>query len=336
VHIRLKESLPDQVSLRLQGGSFNTFRAFAAYSPQLKSADSLVAYETSRADGPFDNPLRYKRDNLTANYSRRFSADQVLGFKLNAGRNDFFSSGQLPLDEVAAGRLGRFSFIDPDDGGRVRSLTTATYYRRDFSNGDVFKLDGFVSRSLFDLYSNFTFFLKDPVNGDEIQQHDSRLQDGANAQYLHPYKLFGRQALLNAGANILDSHINVGLYSSIARDPISTNESANVHLSNLAGYVQQGIDFLQGHLRIEGGLRLDYFRFAVTDRVEPSNTGTENASRIEPKLNLAYTFLHRIPLTLYVNYGRGISSRMPAVLSASPRRRKSRLQTSIRLGYQVI
>ncbi|HKA20077.1 MAG TPA: TonB-dependent receptor [Blastocatellia bacterium] len=308
VHIRLKESLPDRVTLRLQGGSFNTFRTFAAYSPELKSADSLIAYEASRTDGPFDNPLRYKRDNLTANYSRRLSADQVLGFKLNAGRNDFFSSGQLPLDEVAAGRLDRFGFIDPDDGGRVRSLTGSTYYRRDFSNGDVLKLDGFVSRSLFDLYSNFTFFLKDPVNGDEIQQHDSRLQDGANAQYLHPYKFFGRQALFNAGANILDSHINVGLYSSVARNPISTTESANVHLSNVAGYVQQGVDFLQGHLRIEGGLRCDYFRFAVTDRIDLSNSGIESASRFEPKLNLAYTFLQRTPLTLHVNYGRGISS----------------------------
>src|SRR5215510_5980841 len=308
VHIRLKESLPDRVTLRLQGGSFNTFRTFAAYSPELKSADSLIAYEASRTDGPFDNPLRYKRDNLTANYSRRLSADQVLGFKLNAGRNDFFSSGQLPLDEVAAGRLDRFGFIDPDDGGRVRSLTGSTYYRRDFSNGDVLKLDGFVSRSLFDLYSNFTFFLKDPVNGDEIQQHDSRLQDGANAQYLHPYKFFGRQALFNAGANILDSHINVGLYSSVARNPISTTESANVHLSNVAGYVQQGVDFLQGHLRIEGGLRFDYFRFAVTDRIDLSNSGIESASRFEPKLNLAYTFLQRTPLTLHVNYGRGISS----------------------------
>jgi len=308
VHIRLKESLPQRITFRLLGGSFNTFRLFGAYSPDLKSAESLIAYESSRTDGPFDNPLRYKRDNLTANFSKHLSADQVLGFKLNAGRNDFFSSGQIPLDEVAAGHLDRFGFVDPDDGGRVRSLNTATYYRRDLSNGDVFKVDGFVSRSLFDLYSNFTLFLQHPLIGDEIQQHDSRLQEGANAQYLHPYKLFGQQALLTAGGNVQDSQINVALYSSVARDPISTSTSAHVHLTNVAGYVQQGVDLLQGHLHIDGGLRFDYFRFAVTDRIAPSSSGIQGASRMQPKLNLAYTFLHQVPLTLHVNYGRGISS----------------------------
>jgi hypothetical protein len=102
---------------------------------------------------------------------------------------------------VASGQLDRFGFVDPFDGGRVRLGTFATYYKRDFSNGDIFKADGFIGRSLFDLYSNFTFFLEhylpnDPIKGDEIQQHDSRLQEGFNTQYLHPYHLFGHSSLL--------------------------------------------------------------------------------------------------------------------------------------------
>lgn len=115
---------------------------------------------------------------------------ESLGLKLNFGTNDFYSSGQIPLPLVSDGTLDRFGFIDPFDGGRVRLGTFGTYYRRDFANGDILKVDGFLGRSLFDLYSNFTFFLNDPVNGDEIQQHDSRLQQGVNAQYLHPYKIF--------------------------------------------------------------------------------------------------------------------------------------------------
>ncbi|MEK7833433.1 MAG: TonB-dependent receptor plug domain-containing protein [Acidobacteriota bacterium] len=53
VHIRLKESLPDQLTARFQSGQFGTFRTFLAYSPELKSGDALIAYEGSRADGPF-------------------------------------------------------------------------------------------------------------------------------------------------------------------------------------------------------------------------------------------------------------------------------------------
>lgn len=172
----------------------------------------------------------------------------------------------------------------------------------------MFKLDGSVSRSLFDLFSNFTFFLNDEVNGDEVQQHDSRLQEAANAQYLRPFKLFGQQALFIAGGNFLASQINVGLYQSVARNPIAVTTQSFADITNAAGYVQQGIDFLNGRLRVDGGLRYDYFRFSVDDRVTPELSGTEGAFRFQPKLNLAYTPSDNIPATIYLNYGRGISS----------------------------
>jgi hypothetical protein len=308
VHIRLKESLPDQVTLRLQGGPFDTFRSFVAYSPRLAQADAFVAYEASYTDGPFLNPLRYRRDNVTSNYTQRLSKGRALGFKLNLGRNNFFSSGQIPLDLVAAGQLDRFGFIDPNNGGRVRTGVAGVYYRQEGPAGDTFKVDGFVARSLFDLFSNFTFFLNDPVNGDEIQQHDSRLQQGANAQYLRPLKLFGQRALLTAGANFHANQINVGLFRSIARNPFETATSAHADVTNAAGYAQQALDLMQGRLHLEGGLRYDYFRFAVDDRLVPLFSGTQGASRFQPKAAVAFTPSERLPATFYFNYGRGISS----------------------------
>ncbi|HSS98062.1 MAG TPA: TonB-dependent receptor, partial [Terriglobales bacterium] len=211
VHIRLKETLPDKLMIRMQGGSFGAYRSLINYSPSLDHADAFLSYEHAYTDGPFINPGRYGRDNVTGNYTWKLSDKEALGFKLNFGRNDFYSSGQIPLDLVAEGQLDRFGFIDLNDGGKVKLGTLATYFRKDLNNGDILKVDGFLARSLFDLYSNFTFFLNDPVNGDEIQQHDSRLQEGINAQYLHPYKFFGHQMLLTLGSNYHDNQINVGL-----------------------------------------------------------------------------------------------------------------------------
>jgi TonB-dependent Receptor Plug Domain len=193
VHIRLKESLPDLLTVRLQGGSFDAYRAFVAYSPSMEHGDAFIAYDGSHTDGPFINPGRYKRHIVTENYTRHLNEKESLGLKVNAGTNDFYSSGQIPLDLVADGELNRFGYIDPFDGGRVRMGTLGSYYKRDFSNGDIFKLDGFLGRSLFDLYSNFTFFLNhylptDPIQGDEIQQHDSRLQQ---ASMLNTFTLTG-------------------------------------------------------------------------------------------------------------------------------------------------
>ena len=311
VHIRLKESLDDHLIARLQGGSFGSFRTFLGYSPKLEKGKAIVAYEGSRTDGPFINPLDYKRDNINGNYIRDLGgaeSPKTLGFKFNFGRNDFTSSGQIPLDEVAAGRLDRFGFIDPDGGGRVRSGIFSVYFKKESREGSVFKLDGFVARSLFDLYSDFTFFLNDEARGDEIQQHDSRLQEGANAQFLRPYTLFGRRALFAAGANYHDNQINVALNNSVDRAPVGVVSRADARVTNAAGYAQQGVDFFHGHVHVAAGLRYDYFRFRVDDRVAPAVSGAQGASRAQPKFNLSVTPADRLPLTLYFNYGRGISS----------------------------
>jgi hypothetical protein len=184
VHIRQRESLPDEFTARLEGGNFDTGRGFLAYSPTVQNADAYLAYEGSYTDGPFISPGRYRRDNVNANYTKSLDASQKLGFRFLFGRNDFYSSGQIPLDLVDAGLLDRFGYIDPTDGGRAKLGTISTYYSKSFADGDTLKVDGFIGRSLFDLFSNFTFFLNDPVHGDAIQQHDSRLQEGFNVQYL--------------------------------------------------------------------------------------------------------------------------------------------------------
>ena len=105
----------------------------------------------------------------------------------------------------------------------------------------MLKIDGFMARSLFDLYSNFTFFLTDEVNGDEIQQHDSRLQQGANIQFLRPHRFGKSRALFTAGSNFHANQINVGLYHSVGRSPIGVQTRANAVVTNLAGYVQEGV-----------------------------------------------------------------------------------------------
>lgn len=308
IHIRLKESLPDPLTLRLQAGSFGSYRTFLGYSPSFDRADGFLAYEGSRTNGPFENPLRYKRDNLTGNYTRQLNPNQAVGIKVNFGHNDFFSSGQIPLDLVAAGRLSRFGYIDPSDGGRVRLGTAGLYYRKTLDSGDSFKADGFLSRSLFDLYSNFTFFLTDPVHGDGIQQHDSRYQEGGNTQYLHPYHLFGNTSLFTLGTNFHDNQINVGLYPQVGRLPMGVTTRAFAHVTNAAGYVQEATDFLGGKLHVEVGLRWDGFRFLVNDRVDPLKSGLESAGRFQPKLGFAYRVSNYAPITLNFNYGRGINT----------------------------
>jgi outer membrane receptor protein involved in Fe transport len=324
VQINLKESLPQQFTARAQGGSFNTFRGFFAWSPSWKNIDTFIAYEPSYTDGPFKSPLRYRRDNVTGNFTYKFRDKQDFGVKFNAGRSNFFSSGQIPLDEVAAGRLSRFGAIDPENGGRVQLGTLAAYYREEWNSGATFKADAFVGRSLFDLFSNFTFFLADPVYGDEIQQHDSRLQEGANVQYLQPYKLFGNPSVFTAGANLHFNQITVGLYPSVSRSPdrkflpgniANPNvlyTKAHADVNNYAGYVQNEIGLLDGHIRLQAGLRFDRFSFDVNGfelgDIRTEIAGKTSEGKFQPKLAVAWSPFENTPVSFYANYGRGISS----------------------------
>jgi outer membrane receptor protein involved in Fe transport len=308
VHIRQRESFPDQVTLRLQGGNFNTGRGFIAYSPDVARTDAYLAYEGSYTDGPFQNPGRYRRDNVNGNYTKTLSDSEKMGFRFLYGRNDFYSSGQIPLDLIEAGELDRFGYLDPTHGGNVNLGTLSAYYSKLRSSGDTFKADGFVSRSLFDLFSNFTYFLNDPVNGDAFQQHDSRLQEGLNAQYTHPRQLGGVAAVLVAGGNFHDNQINVGLYPRQGRAPTGISTRANAHVTNGAGYVQESLSFFHGRLLLGGGLRFDEFRYDLRDHVDPRQGGVQSAGRWQAKGSVAYTPSRRVPFTLSTNYGRGINS----------------------------
>ena len=318
VHIRLRESMPDKLTTRIQGGSFGSVRGFMSFSPEVTNGDALVAYEGSQTDGPFVTPLGYRRDNVTANFLRRRSERNTFGVKLNGGLNEFTSSGQLPLDQVVAGELDTFGSIDPTQGGRVRSGTMAAYWLREGSAGDTLKVDGFVGRSLFDLFSNFTYFLNDPDLGDAIQQHDSRLMEGANVQYVRPHRLGGTQALFTAGGNFHDNQILVGLDSRIGRNPVGVITRANAHVTNGAGYLQESINLFSNRLQLGGGLRFDQFRFQVDDLVDPATSGTQSANRWQPKASIAYTPTSRLPVTLHANYGRGISTADARVIVQRP------------------
>jgi outer membrane receptor protein involved in Fe transport len=84
--------------------------------------------------------------------------------------------------------------------------------------------------------------------------------------------------------------------------------SADARVTNGGVYAQQAVDLFEGRLHLEGGLRYDYFRFSVEDRIRPAFSGVEGAGRLQPKAAVAYAPSLHFPATVHFNYGRGISS----------------------------
>ncbi|NNE64963.1 MAG: TonB-dependent receptor [Pyrinomonadaceae bacterium] len=324
VLINSRESLPDLLTFRIQGGNHNTLRTFTAVSPKIKNAKTYVAHEYAGTDGPFEAPLGYRRNNFSGSFTLNASNNRDFGARFSLGTNKYASSGQIPLDLVSNGSLGRFGTLDPDNGGTTDTGTIKGFYRQSFASGTTIKADAFVTRSLFDLYSNFTFFLSDPVYGDEIQQHDSRLIEGGNLQVFYPYKIGDRRAVLTFGGDVLLNQVNVGLYPSVGRNPnrkfLPGNVSnpdvlltrANANISNAAGYVQNSISFFDGHLSLETGLRWDVFKYTATGMeisdAELRIDGSVTETKLQPKISLSWSPIEDVPVSFYANYGRGIAS----------------------------
>jgi hypothetical protein len=104
------------------------------------------------------------------------------------------------------------------------------------------------------------------------------------------------------------NEINVGLYPRDGRVPTGVTTRADAHVTNGAGYAQEGLSLLHGRLLLGGGVRYDEFRFGVVDKVNPEQDGVQTAGRWQGKGNVAFTPSKSVPLTLHLNYGRGINS----------------------------
>jgi hypothetical protein len=319
VNIKLREEMPDRVTARAQFGQFNTRRLFGAYSPAWDKTSALVGFEHSYSDGPFARPLEYSRNNVTGAWLRKLSPTQTLSFRLFGNTNNSYAAGQLPLDAVEAGRLSRFGVIDPSDGNTSRAGTFAAYYTRAKADGTLYRVNGMVNRLLFDLFSNFTFFLDDPLRGDGFVQHDSRLQESLNGQYVKPHSWRGAFGTFTGGANYLSNQINLKLYGRQGRVPADLRTWANTRIANPGVYGQENLILANGKLRIDLGLRYDAFRFRVRNRLEDTATNSRGGGVWQPKLGLAYTPSPDVPFTVYANYGRAMTSTNARALIADPR-----------------
>ena len=156
-----------------------------------------------------------------------------------------------------------------------------------------------------DLFSNFSYFLSDPENGDQFEQRDDRWITGLQASRLWVLGGTGRPTELTVGTQLrYDDIAPVGLYSTRARQRLSTTREDDVRQASVAIYAQADTQWTS-KVRTVVGMRGDLYRVDV-DSSAPRNSGQETATRPSPKLTLAVGPWARTEI--YANYGWGFHS----------------------------
>lgn len=302
--LRLRESV-ERPFLKVEGGQFGTRRVVAGWSPREGRNSGFVAWEGRHRDGPFRDPQDFTRLNLATRWSLPLPSNQVFSLLGTAYQGRWNQSGQIPLREVRAGRLDRFASLDPSEGGRSSRYNFSLSHQKVWAE-QALNSQFYAVHSDLTLFSNFTFFAQDPLQGDGIRQADRRGILGGHLQYHHHSHWGKLPSLLTAGLDYRQDRAQVGLSRQGKRQVWASLLRSDLDERNLGVYLQQELE-LHPSLKTILGLRHDRFRFHVEDLEGGSLEGTEHRSFTGPKLSLIYSPREKGP-HFYLNYGRGFHS----------------------------
>jgi outer membrane receptor protein involved in Fe transport len=295
-------SLPKNL-VELAGGSFLYGRTLFAGSPALGGGKLLYGLELFHDDGPWDHPDDYRRLNGVLRYSLR-SGDATWAVTAMGYYGLWNATDQIPLRAVESGQLDRFGAIDPTAGGKTYRFSLSGEVQR-YVGGGSFEAAVYAVKYRLNLFSNFTYFLDDPVNGDQFEQADDRWLLGTSGRFGWTSQV-GEVPLQGAvGWEARHDRIDpVGLYDTAARQRIETVRQDFVRETS-AGLFAEGEARFTSWLRAIAGLRYDHYFFDVASD-NPANSGRDDAGRFSPKLSVIAGPWEKTEL--FANFGLGFHS----------------------------
>jgi hypothetical protein len=111
--------------------------------------------------------------------------------------------------------------VDQTSGGESSRYSVSGAWRQS-TGSSASQVNAYLVRSRLDLFSNFTYFLDSPVNGDQFAQPDRRMTTGIHASHAWSSSLLGRTSENTVGVQFQNDNISNGLYNSVARQITST------------------------------------------------------------------------------------------------------------------
>ena len=303
--------------IQVEGGIFNTFRTLAMIDLLKKNKDKQSAYiaaELNYTDGSTINKQYFRRYNIFGKYNLAINNRTKLTAAASSFVSNWNASGQVPEREVESGFIDRFGSIDPSEGGNTERHNANFSLAHTFTNGTVWENQAYYSRYKFNLYSDFTFFLNDPVNADEINQAEQRNIFGYLSKINQKYN-FAKWTLHSTyGAGVrYDATTNTKLAHVVKREFLDFVKLGDIKEANGFTFIQQQLS--RGKWLIDAGVRLDYFHFNYLDKLTAIQNPSQSKTIVSPKINIQYTINSNVQF--YVKSGKGFHSNDTRVVIAN-------------------
>ncbi|MEO6307354.1 MAG: TonB-dependent receptor plug domain-containing protein [Nitrospiraceae bacterium] len=315
------------------GGQFNTQRYLLMFSPTKDKVRTLFAAEGYYTNGPYEHDNRYFRGNLFGKMTTNLSSRDELSLTGTFQSSKWNASGEIPLRAVDAGTLGRFGSIDPSEGGNTLRSTARLNYHYDTLSGGQFFANAYGQYYRLDLFTNFTFVLNDPVNGDGIQQSDRRVMYGGDIGYKQQGEVLRMPSIGTIGFQTRIDDIHLRLGTQTTRVPTGSTIDNDVLEASYAPFVKAEVQPMSW-MRLTGGLRGETFTFDVRNRCATcaeQPAGRTSSGMILPKMNLILG--PWAGTEFFVNYGEGFHSndaRSAVTPGSSPLARSKSYEVGVR------
>lgn len=316
VSFKTKDILENNL-MKVEAGQFNTQKYTFLYQPENGGFEQngYVAAQYHRSDGPFNSPEKFERMNIFGKYFFQLTPNSKLTFSTGGFTTGWNASGQIPERAVNNGIIDRFGALDDMEGGITNRKNFNVHYKFLSHNGNEFDINSYYSQYNFKLFSNFTYFLVDTLNGDMIEQNEHRSIQGLNATCKFTTSWLGLKQINKLGGGYRGDLIDIQLWHSPNRERMNTFTNDKIDEQNLNAWFQQEFMF-SSRLRIVWGIRHDYFTFSKDDLVgsalDTVNNGLPHASGVSfqsvfsPKFNVIFSPLRN--LDVFVNLGQGFHS----------------------------
>ncbi len=260
-------------------------------------------FEADHINGPWAHPDDYKKLIGVARYTQPLAGGKwsLTGMAYDGTWN---ATDQIPERAVADGTLGRFSAVDPSDAGRSHRYSLSSDFQTMLRGGTLNTTAYAIQYSL-DLFSDFTYFLNDPIHGDQIEQADNRTIYGWNGSWAKVGE-FGGLAMTNTfGWDVRDDHVwPSGLYHTEKQQRLATIVQDHVHETSGSLFYENQTQW-NDWLRTIAGARVMDYAFNVAANV-PANSGSGTSAIGLPKLSVVIGPFAESEI--FVNAGEGIHS----------------------------
>lgn len=286
--------------IQVTGGSYGYYRALAAGSRSVGGGELLAALDGTLSNGPWDLDEDLKKINGLVKYTGG-TAERGWSIGLTGYHASWNATDQVPERAIKSGLIDRFGNIDPELGGRTTRLGLTGNAKLGQTEINLY---GVYYR--FRLTSNFTYFLNDPVNGDQFKQRDHRGQFGGSIRHHIPAHVGNVPVAITIGGESRWDHIGkIGLYNSIAGRTSGTVRQDKVDEYSGAVYAE-GTASLTERLRLTLGIRGDLYGYNVRAQSLSINSGKGTDGIVSPKAALAWRVTDQVEL--YGNYGESFHS----------------------------